>query len=544
MRTRASSRPSAWLLRQRDETVSLGFAFIRIGDKLVVSWVNPDGDAWWAGVRAGMTLTEIAGETAITAYRKAMAETRNDSTERSRHYRIVRKIVAGDPGTQMALAFERFDGTRLATTIKRSTLPLPPRGEQRVLASGFGYIHFSQWTFSLGNRAIEAVKELRNTPGLIIDLRGQSGRQRGVRERTAAEILSPPHGAGPRHHARRQAGDALLRTLPIIKLDRVAQGDPDAYTAPVVILMSAGSASASELFASAMQSLGRAKVVGQESCGCLLGFLGYASIPGGGELAYSEVAFSQREGQSRRRRRRDTRHARASHGGGFAPATRPGTRGRPGPARIDEALGQMSSLNPGVARREVWAWAMYDFANSGYTTVVLTAVFNAYFVSVIAGNAPWATFAWTAALSVSYAIMMVIGPILGASADAHASKKRQLAISTVICILGTIALAWTGPGTVAFAVVCIVVSNVAYSMGENLTAAFLPELSRPEALGRVSGWGWSLGYFGGIAALAACLAWVLTADSRGSNSSEAVGWHHDHHIGDLRHRGASHIPVA
>jgi len=57
-----------------------------------------------------------------------------------------------------------------------------------------------------------------------------------------------------------------------------------------------------------------------------------------------------------------------------------------------------SALNPGVARREVWSWAMYDFANSGYTTVVLTAVFNAYFVAVVAGNAPWATFAWTAAL--------------------------------------------------------------------------------------------------------------------------------------------------
>ena len=59
-------------------------------------------------------------------------------------------------------------------------------------------------------------------------------------------------------------------------------------------------------------------------------------------------------------------------------------------------------------------------------------------------------------------------------------------------------------------------------MGENLTAAFLPELARPEALGRVSGWGWSWGYFGGIAALGACLAWVMTADARGSTPSDAV----------------------
>ena len=182
----------------------------------------------------------------------------------------------------------------------------------------------------------------------------------------------------------------------------------------------------------------------------------------------------------------------------------------------------VTALNPGVQRREVWAWAMYDFANSGYTTVVLTAVFNAYFVSVVAGNADWATFAWTAALSVSYAIVMVLGPLLGAWADAHAAKKKLLAWSTSICIAGTIALAWTGPGAVAWAVAFIIVSNVAYSMGENLVAAFLPELAKPEALGKVSGWGWSLGYFGGILALGISLAWVMTAQSRGSTSSQAV----------------------
>ena len=181
-----------------------------------------------------------------------------------------------------------------------------------------------------------------------------------------------------------------------------------------------------------------------------------------------------------------------------------------------------SALNPGVAPREVWAWAMYDFANSGYTTVVLTAVFNAYYVSVIAANAEWATFAWTAALAASYLVVMVIGPPLGAWADAHAAKLRVLAISTFVCILGTVALVWTGPGTVAWAVACIVVSNVAYSMGENLCAAFLPELSRPEALGKVSGWGWSLGYFGGILALGLSLAWVMGAAGRGSTSGEAV----------------------
>lgn len=83
------------------------------------------------------------------------------------------------------------------------------------------------------------------------------------------------------------------------------------------------------------------------------------------------------------------------------------------------------TLKPGVRKREAWAWAMYDFANSGYTTVVITAVFNAYFVSVVAGGAPWATFAWTAALSLSYALILLSAPLLGAWADTHAGKKRR-----------------------------------------------------------------------------------------------------------------------
>jgi UMF1 family MFS transporter len=182
----------------------------------------------------------------------------------------------------------------------------------------------------------------------------------------------------------------------------------------------------------------------------------------------------------------------------------------------------LSALNPGVAKREVFGWAMYDFANSGYTTVVLTAVFNAYFVAAVAGNAPWATFAWTAALSVSYALVMVLGPFLGAWADAHAAKKRLLAITTALCVVSTAALVGSSPGAVWWAVVFVIISNFFYSMGENLCAAFLPELARPEALGKVSGWGWSLGYFGGILALGISLAWVMSAEKRGSTTGEAV----------------------
>lgn len=170
-----------------------------------------------------------------------------------------------------------------------------------------------------------------------------------------------------------------------------------------------------------------------------------------------------------------------------------------------------NALARDVSIREVWAWSMYDFANSGYTTVVITAVFSAYFVSGIAGNVAWATFAWTAALSVSYALILVTGPLIGAWADAHAAKKRLLFLSTVGCVLFTALLYFVSPGMVFTALALIVVSNYFFGTGENLIAAFLPELAEARAMGRVSGWGWSFGYLGGLAALGLCLAYILAS---------------------------------
>jgi MFS transporter, UMF1 family len=186
------------------------------------------------------------------------------------------------------------------------------------------------------------------------------------------------------------------------------------------------------------------------------------------------------------------------------------------------ALFSQAALNPGVRKREVFGWAMYDFANSGYTTVVITAVFAAYFVGGIAGKAEWATFAWTAALSASYAIVMLTMPSIGAYADLRAAKKRLLAIFTAGCVLATAALAFAGPGSVALAVLLVIVSNTFYSYGESLTAAFLPELARPEALGKVSGWGWSFGYFGGMLALGLCLGYVIWAQAQGIKADSFV----------------------
>lgn len=179
-------------------------------------------------------------------------------------------------------------------------------------------------------------------------------------------------------------------------------------------------------------------------------------------------------------------------------------------------------LNPGVRKREVFGWSLYDFANSGYTTVVLTAVYNAYFVGVVARGQPSATLLWTVLIAVSSFLVMITMPGLGAWADAHAAKKRLLALCTIGCVASTAALALFGPSQLWWAATAVVLSNVFFSYGESLIAAFLPELARRDALGRVSGWGWAFGYLGGMLSLGVCLAYVLNAQAAGQGAEHFV----------------------
>ena len=179
-------------------------------------------------------------------------------------------------------------------------------------------------------------------------------------------------------------------------------------------------------------------------------------------------------------------------------------------------------LKKDVAVREVWAWTAFDFANSGYTTVVLTAVFNAYFVGVICGNASWATLLWTSVIAASNILAIVCMPFIGAATDLKANKKFWTVLMSLLCIAGTVGLAFTGSGTVWLAVFMVIVSNFAYNIGETLNSAFLPEIAAPQSMGKVSGWGWSFGYCGGLLTLGLSLWAVLAMQAKGVSAEGYV----------------------
>ncbi len=179
-----------------------------------------------------------------------------------------------------------------------------------------------------------------------------------------------------------------------------------------------------------------------------------------------------------------------------------------------------------AARREIFAWAMYDFANSGYTTVVLTAIYNAYFVGVIArangADNGTATLLWTLAMGVTNLLVLASAPVLGAVADHRAWKKRFLLVTTAGCIVFTAALGFAGPGDIGFAMVLVVLASFMFASGENLIAAFLPEIARQDDMGRISGYGWTVGYLGGLLVLGLCLAYIAWAEVQGQGAAQYV----------------------
>lgn len=169
---------------------------------------------------------------------------------------------------------------------------------------------------------------------------------------------------------------------------------------------------------------------------------------------------------------------------------------------------------------------MYDFANSGYTTVVLTSIFNAYFVAVVASGAGLdsgaGTFLWTIAVAAGNAVVLLSAPVVGAIADQRAWKKRFLLITTIGCVLGTALLGLVGPGNEVWGVLLLIISLVMFGSGEYLIAAFLPEIAAEDEMGRVSGYGWGLGYLGGVLTLVLCLGWITWAQGQGQPASQYV----------------------
>ncbi|HEX5720773.1 MAG TPA: MFS transporter, partial [Thermoanaerobaculia bacterium] len=159
-----------------------------------------------------------------------------------------------------------------------------------------------------------------------------------------------------------------------------------------------------------------------------------------------------------------------------------------------------SSKYPPASKREIWSWAMFDFANSSYTTVIVTVAFSVYFTRMVAPEGR-GDFLWGLGIAISNLIVLSLSPIVGAIADDSGRKKLFLLVTWLTCVIGTALLWFVQPGQVGLGLTLLVISFLGFSFGENLAGAFLPEISTPANIGRISGLGWGLGYFGGLGCL-------------------------------------------
>lgn len=160
-------------------------------------------------------------------------------------------------------------------------------------------------------------------------------------------------------------------------------------------------------------------------------------------------------------------------------------------------------------KRTIWAWAMYDFANSAFTTLVVTFIYGAYFTKGIAPDEVIGTQWWSWAIAVTAIIVSVLSPILGALSDLGGYRKWIMMFSTWCCVVSTTFLFFPEQGQVFSALILFVIANVSFEFGTVFCNAYLPEIVSKERIGRASGFAWALGYIGGLLALAIALVFLV-----------------------------------
>ena len=156
-------------------------------------------------------------------------------------------------------------------------------------------------------------------------------------------------------------------------------------------------------------------------------------------------------------------------------------------------------------KKTIFSWSIYDFANQPFTTITITFIYSTFFASTIfLGTEEAGVAAWGKAITISSLIVAVLSPIMGAIADRGGYRKLFLIFWTWICVVFSFLLYYPLPGDVFNALLFFCIANVGFEMGGVFLNAYLPEIAPKDKIGRISGYGWSFGYLGGLIALAIC----------------------------------------
>jgi UMF1 family MFS transporter len=173
----------------------------------------------------------------------------------------------------------------------------------------------------------------------------------------------------------------------------------------------------------------------------------------------------------------------------------------------------IATTKPRYGFKAIASWALYDFANSPFTTLVVTFVYATYFTRAIAENEIVGTALWSRAITITALIVAVASPFLGALADRGGYRKAFVLVATIVCAAATASLYPVLPGEVVTALVLFVIANVAYEFATVFYNAFLPDIAPPNKIGAISGWAWGIGFVGGLLALAVSLVALVQPET-------------------------------
>lgn len=275
--------------RKREGT-TVGILISTIEGKTVVEKVLPDSEAAKANVQAGMIVRTIDGLSVQEKLSQAEKMVGNSSSARATELLVYRRLLQGDPETMVKIGLTDENGKDFEVNLTRKIISQESKVFAERSESGIGYISVSSFRAPVSGKFKEALLELKDTSGLIIDLRYNGGG-------SISEVLQM---AGFFFNDQRPFGKFLRRdgdeNQKLRNFFAGVEGG-QIYSAPVVILVSKYSASGSELFASGLQEFGRASVIGTQTCGCLLGISKFYKMKGGGELHISDIGFLSAKGK-------------------------------------------------------------------------------------------------------------------------------------------------------------------------------------------------------------------------------------------------------
>jgi len=293
-----SAKQYAYFKQKAAYTIGLSVADLQ--GELIVTGVAKDSPAEKVGIVKGNRVVKVDDIDANDWWRMQLSKVRKNSSERAQAKSVKRLLNSGDldaPTDRIALQVERNDGTIFDATLQRVELPQVDSLNGKMLDEQIGYLRMNSFDASLGKQIETNYDKVREAKGLIIDLRGNGGGSLGVSLGMMNQLVQGTVPIGKRITRSGKPPALFFGLISTGKLELELRGVKNPYLGPVVVLVDGDSASASEFLASSLQAIGRAKVIGDTSCGCLLGYMGYANVPGGGALAYSEIDFAPVNGK-------------------------------------------------------------------------------------------------------------------------------------------------------------------------------------------------------------------------------------------------------